>query len=104
MDYSPWIKFQKNSHRHGRSKGTHHEKSTRKIIGQEKAVPVWLLRALTYHLKGMPYRDLLPKQNSSEMGLYQQEAKKEADDAFTEAQKNCFMPEESLMKDESDEE
>ena len=44
------------------------------------------------------------KKKSSEMGLYQKEAKKEADDAFTEAQKNCFMPEESLMKDESDEE
>ena len=26
-----------------------------------KTVPRWLLRALTYHLKGMPYREFLPE-------------------------------------------
>ena len=51
----------KNYHQHGRSKGTHHEQSNRRINGQEKTVPVWLLRAFTYHLKGLPYRAFLPK-------------------------------------------
>ena len=38
------------------------------------------------------------------MDLSQQEAKKAAVYALTEAEKNCFMPEESLTNDESDEE
>ena len=85
------------SRQHGWSKGTHHEQSTRKINGQEKwwgchdgkqenkrrrkTVPVWLLRALTYHLKGMPYRAFLPKRkiNALEMGLSQQEVTKAAE-------------------------
>ena len=38
------------------------------------------------------------------MGLSQQESKKAAEDALAETEKNCFMPEESLMNDEPDEE
>ena len=38
------------------------------------------------------------------MGLSQQEAKKEVEDALEDADKNCSMPGESLMNDESDKE
>ena len=37
------------------------------------------------------------------MGLYQQEENKAAEDALSEAEKNCLVPEESLMNDEYDE-
>ena len=47
-----------------------------------KLVPVWLLRALMYHLKLMPYRAFLPKRKKKvlEMGFSQYEAKKAAED------------------------
>ena len=38
------------------------------------------------------------------MGISQQEAKKAEEYALSEAEKNCSMPEESFMNDESDEE
>ena len=38
-----------------------------------------------------------------EIGLYQQEANKSAEDALSEAKENCAMPEESLMNDEPNE-
>ena len=38
------------------------------------------------------------------MGISEQEAKKSEDDALVEAEKNCFLRQESLMNDESDEE
>ena len=51
-------------------------------------VPVWILKALTYHLKGIPYRDFLPKgKHSLEMGLSQQEPKKPEEDALEESEK-----------------
>ena len=94
------------SHQRGRSKGTHYEKSTRKINWQEKMVPVWLLRALTYHLKGIPHKAFLPKRGKKALwkGISQQEVKKVAEDALSEADKNFFMLEDSLINDKSDEE
>ena len=38
------------------------------------------------------------------MGLYQQEAKKSAEDVLSEAEKNFFTSEESLINDKYDEE
>ena len=51
-------------------------------------VPVWLIIALTYHLKGMPYRFFCQNTKKAlEMGISQQEANKEAEDALAEAEK-----------------
>ena len=58
-----------------------------------------LLRALTYYIKGMLYRR---QKKALEMGIYQQEAKNAAEDALSEAEKNFFILEESLVNDESD--
>ena len=53
----------------------------------------------------MPYRDFLPKRKKSlEVALSQQEAKKAAEDALSEAEKNWFIQEDSLVNDEYDEE
>ena len=37
------------------------------------------------------------------MVISQQEAKNTAEDVLVETEKHCFMPDESLMNDESDE-
>ena len=69
-------------------------------------VPMWILRVLTYHLKVMHYRDFLPKRKKRPWGWFflKKYSKKAAEYALSEADKNCFMPEESLMNDESGEE
>ena len=51
-------------------------------------------------LQGFPTK---MQKKSLEMGLSQQEAKKAAEDAQEEAEKNYFIQEESLMNDESNE-
>ena len=67
---------------------------------------VWLLRALTYQLKGIPYRYFLPKSKKRPwrwvfLNKRQRSQKKMH---LSEADKNCSMPEESFMNDASDEE
>ena len=44
------------------------------------------------------------QKNDFEMGPSQQEAKKASEYVLAETEKKCFMPEESLMNDEYDEE
>ena len=65
---------------------------------------MWLFRALTYQLKGIPYRAFLLKlKKTLEMGITQQEVNNSAEDALAESEENFFMPEESLMNDEYNE-
>ena len=44
------------------------------------------------------------KNKALQMGLSQKEAKKAAENSLSEAEKNGFMPEDSLMNNESNEE
>ena len=61
MGYSPGIKFQTSLVNMDKSKALPMNNKPGKSTDKKNTVPVWLLRALTHHLKGITYRDFLPK-------------------------------------------
>ena len=86
MGYSPGIQFQTSLFNMYKSKALTKNNQTGKST-DKKTVPVWLLIAPTYHLKGMPYRDFLPNvKKALGMGLSQQDTKKAEEDSSAEAE------------------
>ena len=84
--HSPWTINQKNQ-------------QTRNMV------QVWILRALTYHLKGMPYKVFLPRHKKSIGNGYFSTRGKEGSRIFIRRiREKFFLPEELLMNDESDKE
>ena len=58
-----------------------------------------------YHLKGFPYRNFYRNAKKSlDMGLSQQGVKKAAEYSLAESERNFYIPVDSFMNDEYDEE
>ena len=65
MEYSTGMEFQTSIINMDKSKSITMNSRPGKSEYKKKTVLVWILRALAYHLKGIPYRDSLPKRRKS---------------------------------------